>query len=592
MAVLGLDRSGAGSFLPEALPPSRWMRIRAALGTACLVLAFALLSVRLAQLQLVEHERYAALAAQQQVVGRAIGARRGDVRDSAGHLLATSVRSWSVYADPQGVSNPEATAVKLAAVLGLDRRQVYSKLGRPGRFVWVKRQAGDDEVGFLRRLGLEGVHFRPDWKRSHPHGSVAAQVVGLTDVDDQGLSGVELSLEQLLGPKTGWEFVACDAGRRVIRGAGDSPVTAPRDGYDVTLTIDAFVQNVAQEELAKAVQKHAPEAAWAVVLDTRTCAVLAMANWPEFDPEDRTDISGSRNRIITDSFEFGSVMKPFTVAAALEAGAVTPATTIFCHRGAWKVGRRTVHDAHEYDTLTVSDIVVRSSNIGAAQIGMRCGVESLHHRLRLFGLGEPTGVDLPGEAGGILRPASRWTTYSVVSVSFGQEMATTPLSVARAYCTFANGGMLYTPQLVQKVTDSTTGEVLYELNGPAEGRCVVSAETAAQIMEMLRGVVDSGTGKGARLEEYPVAGKTGTAELARPDGRGYLAGKYLSSFAGIAPADEPAVCVLVSMKAPSKNGYYGGTVAAPACARIIERTLRYMGVPPRAPERRVAAQDT
>ena len=582
------QRSAARSerCLPDTLPAARWMRIRAALGICVLGLILVLLAARLAQIQIVGHDRYAALADEQHVMRRTIGARRGDVRDAAGRGLATSVRVWSVCADPQAVANPEAAATLLAGVLELDRAAVRRKLGRPNRFVWIKRKVSDEQAAFLREVGLRGVSFRKEWLRKHPHGSVAAQVVGLTDVDGRGLSGVELRLDRLLRPRPGREAVAVDASRRVIRRPDDRLIRVPSDGCDVTLTVDSLVQEVAQQELAKAVEKHRPEAAWAVVLDARTGAVLAMANWPEFDPEDRAGFRAGtdRNLIVTDAFEFGSVMKPFTIASALDAGVVKPETEFFCHNGAWRAGTggrgsRTVRDAHGYGTLTVSDILAKSSNIGIAQIGTLLGADRLHMSLRRFCLGEPTGIELPGETGGILRPLSRWTGYSVVSISFGQELASSPLSVATAFCAFANRGVLYRPQIIRRITDSHTGRVLYELNEPVRAHRAVSPRAAAQVLAMLRRVVVSGTGRRADLEGYPVAGKTGTAQLARTDGRGYYDDLYLSSFVGLAPAHEPRVCVLVSLKAPTENGYYGGTVAAPVVAKIIDRTLRYLEVP-------------
>ena len=587
-------RAGHGERAPGLAPATRWMRIRAALAVGALALALALLVARLAHIQIVEHDRYAALAGEQQVLQREIGARRGDMTDRAGRLLATSVRTWSVFADPAVVANREATATLLAGVLEMDRAEVRAKLDRPGRFVWIRRQAPDDQAEFLRDLGLKGVHFRKEWLRTHPNGSVASQALGLTDVDGRGLSGIELQLDGLLRPVAGRETVACDAGRRVIRCAGDRPVLVPRDGCNVELTIDAVIQNVAREELAAAVNKHAPAGACAVVLDTPSGAVLAMANWPDFDPDDRAafDPRAHSDHIVADAYEFGSVMKPFAVAAALDAGAVTPDTEFFCHNGAWRIGRRTVHDAHAFGRLNVNEIIEKSSNIGVAQVARQLGPRRFYTYLRLFGLGEATGIDLPGESNGILRPLSRWTSHSLVSISFGQELAVSPLAAASAFTVFANQGLLYRPQIVSKITRTSTGEALYALKGPVRARRVISEKTAGQVLTMLRRVVVSGTGRRADINTYAVAGKTGTAQLARPDGRGYLDGVYVSSFIGIAPVDRPRVCVLVSLEAPTKGGSYGGTVAAPACAKIIERTLRYLEVPAAEPDRTVARGET
>ena len=562
------------------------MKARAAVGIGVLLAGMVLLLARVAWIQIRQHERYRELALQQQIITRSLSARRGNIYDRTGRpdsLLATSVPRWSVFADPTAVHNPRATSLMLSRVLKVDRTELMRKLLRDCQFVWVKRQVRDTHAEYLRRLRLPGVHFRKEYRREYPRGRAAAHVVGFTDVDGRGLTGIELELDRLLTGTPGCEELRCDGRRRGLRGAQDRPARRPADGYDVWLTVDSYVQTIAQQELASAASRHQPECAWAVVLETRTGAVLAMAVWPDFDPNSPAefDTASRRNRAVTDAYEFGSVLKPLTAAAALEEGLVTADTQFDCHQGQWRIGRRTVHDVHPYGTLTVSEIIARSSNIGVAQLGLLLGPRRFSQYLWRFGFGRPTGVRLPGETSGILRPARCWNQYSLVSVSFGQEFTTTPLSLACAFNVFANDGLLLKPKIVQRVTDPRTGRAVYELKGPEVAGRVVSPRTAAQVMQMLRRVVEEGTGRRAMMDEYPAGGKTGTAQLLRADGRGYSEERYLSSFIGLAPADDPRLLVLVSLKAPSENGYYGGVAAAPACRKIIHRTLRYLKVPAR-----------
>ncbi len=562
------------------------MRLRASIGAGLLALIMLLLALRLAKLQVLDHDYYRGLALQQQTIRRALAGRRGNIYDSRGRLLATSVRRWSVFVDPSQMQQPavrRATAVVLAHVLKMDARALLEKLHGPGRFAWIRRQIPDADAERVRRLGLPGIHLEREYDRHYPTGQLCAHVVGFTDVDGRGLGGIELELDRILRSSPGRELVLCDVARRVVRSVGDEPLLEPADGYDVYLTIDACVQNIARKELLSTVKQYAPEAAWAIVLDTRTGALLADVDWPLFDPEEpgRSSPADLKDRIVTDAYEFGSVMKPLAAAAALEARLVTPQSTFYCHRGAWKVGRRTIHDVHPYGTLTVSEIIAKSSNIGIGQIGLLLGPERFYQSQRRFGLGEPTGIHIPGEISGIIRPLRLWTRDSVISVAFGQEIATTPISVAFAFAALANGGVLLRPQIVSRIVESGSGQSVYEWSGPQVRWRAVSEHTAGLVLQMMQRVVEEGTGQRAKLKEYAVAGKTGTASLLKPDGRGYSDSRYLSSFVGTAPADSPRVLVLVSLKAPRKGSYYGGSVAAPACGQILRQTLKYLKVPPR-----------
>ncbi len=563
------------------------LKARAALAIGSLWLVFLLLIVRLAHLQIADADLYLGHAARQQILSRELSAWRGRLYDRKGRLLAASVQRYSVYADPHGIVDPAATARALASVLDVPAGSLEQRLHRDCYFVWVRRQIPDALAVRVRGLGLRGVHMQRESKRLYPQGKLAAHVIGFTDIDGRGLAGVEKSMDALLRGRPGAESVLCDGSRRIFRSARDQTERTPLNGLDVHLTLDAYVQEIAEEELAKVVERHEPECAAAVVLDARDCSVLAMASWPGFDPQApaQTPLSYQRNVAVNDAYEFGSVMKPFAISMALDGGVVEPETQFDCHQGVWRIGRRTLHDAHAYGMLTVSDILCHSSNIGAAQISLLLGCDELYRGVRDFGFGRPGGIALPGETGGIVRPLAAWNQYSVVSVAFGQELAVTPLSVAQAFAAFSNRGFLLQPRIVSAIKRPDTRETVYDADEPIVGSRVISPATAREVMEMMRRVVEEGTGKRARLDEYTMAGKTGTAQLLRDDGRGYSDSRYLSSFVGIAPVEESRVVVLVCLKGPTKNGYYGGVAAAPAVREIVARTLRYLGVPPGPPDR-------
>lgn len=574
-----------GGFVTRLVPADAGTRLRACVVGGILLCFFLVVVGRLVQLQIVEHDRYKRLARRQQIIRRKLAGQRGGIMDSRGRLLATSVQRWSVFADPSEVRSPRATALVLARMLGVDRGRMERRLARGKYFAWVKRQVSDAEAARVRRLNIPGIHMRRESKRIYPQGGLASHVIGFTDIDGRGLAGAELELDALLAARAGYEAVGCDVRRQIIRATQEAAHQQPVHGCDVYLTIDSYLQSTVERELAGACERHRPEAASAVVLDPWTGDVLALANKPSFDPARRGQCPPDhrRNRAVTDVYEFGSVFKPFTVAGALDAAAVTPQTTFDCRQGLWRVGRRTLHDVHPYGELTVSDIVSRSSNIGAAQIAMALGREEFHRFLTRFQFDRPTGVLLPGEAGGIVRPLRAWNNYSVVSVAFGQEIAFTPLALARAVCAVANGGVLLRPRVVRKVVRSDTGDVVYASDRPRPLGRAMSARTAAQVLAMMRRVVEEGTGRRAQIQDYPVAGKTGTAQLLREDGRGYSRNRYLASFVGIAPADRPRIVVLVALKRPRRNGYYGGVVAAPVCREIMRRALKYLNVPPQPP---------
>lgn len=561
------------------------LKVRAAVALGIVSVAFLLLAGRLARLQVAEAARYRRLAAQQQQLSRKLAARRGNIYDCKDRLLACTVQRWSVYANPKAVKDPDLTAAVLAEALGASRDRLRRDLRKDCFFTWTKRQVSDEEAERIRDLELPGVFLRKENKRLYPQGELAAHVVGFTDIDGRGLAGIERKMDALLRGRPGLESVLCDGGRRIFRSRQDKLQRAPFHGYDVFLTLDAYVQNVVEQELSQAVAKHQPECATAVVMDPRDGSVLAMASWPSFDPQAPADspVSHQRNVAISDAYEYGSAFKPISLGLALGGGVVEPDSEFDCHQGEWHVGKRIVHDAHPYGLLSVSDILCHSSNIGAAQVSMLLGQEGLYEGVGSFGFGRPTGIALPGEIGGIVRPLRSWNKHSVISIAFGQELAVTAIAMARAFAAIANDGVLPQPRIVKAVVHSQTGEVVYTAGDPVAARMPLTPSTARELLKMMERVVTEGTGRSARLDEYVVAGKTGTAQLIRKDGKGYGEGRYLSSFIGIAPVPDCRIVVLVSLKAPTRNGYYGSVVAAPVVKNITLRTLRHMNVPQARP---------
>ncbi|NLW49462.1 MAG: penicillin-binding protein 2 [Candidatus Brocadiaceae bacterium] len=563
----------------------RGLRIRAGAAMALVLVAFLLLAGRLGQMQISQGAEYRRLADQQQMLDRELAAWRGRILDSRGRLLASTVQRWSVYADPQAIADPDGAAVLLGSTLDLPVGRLRERLARDRSFVWIKRQVTEREADAVRGLALPGIHMRRESKRLYPQGRLAAHVIGFTDIDGRGLAGIEARMDALLRGRPGSESVLCDGGRRIICPPAGNRTREPFDGFDVQLTLDAYVQAIAEEELAAAVRSHQPECATALVMDVLDGSLLAMASWPDFDPQAPADspVRNQRNVAICDAYEFGSSFKPVVAALALEDGTVRPETTFDCHQGRWRIGRRTLNDVHAYGLLTVSDILCHSSNIGMAQVSMALGLERLYAGIRRFGFGRPTGIALPGESGGIMRPFRTWNDYSVVSVSFGQELAVTALSLVRAFAALANGGRLPQPHIVRSIRHTTTGREIYSASGALGATHPVSAATSGQVLTMMRRVVEEGTGRQAISAEYALAGKTGTAQLLTEDGRGYSNSRHLSTFVAVGPVPDCRIAVLVTLKAPTRHGYYGGTVAGPAVRNICLRTLRHLRVPPSEP---------
>jgi cell division protein FtsI/penicillin-binding protein 2 len=534
---------------------------------------FALALARTAYVQLVEGSRYERMATRQHRETIEIPAARGTIYDRTGEPLAIGEQATTVYADPRHVVAPMKAAVKAAAALGLDADELYPALrDRTKRFVYVERKADPVEAKELEQLGVTGLGFYPEERRSYPQGRVAAHVLGYAGTDNEGLDGLERSLDGTLAGKPGYEIVVRDPLGRAI-----DVVTSrkERPGRNVVLTIDHQLQASAEQLLANAVARWRAKGATAIVMDPRTGAILAMANAPTFDANSFSSAPADarRNRAVTDLYEPGSTFKIVTVAAALEDNVVTPETT-FRLAPTIDVADRTIREAHSRgtETMTVRQILSESSNVGTITIAEKLGGPELASWVDRFGFGKRTGIDFPGESPGIVLPYDEWSGSTIGTVPIGQGIAVTPLQMVSAYAAIGNGGVMPPAHLIAKVGGKKVRH--------GKGRRIVSRHTADRMTAMFRDVVVEGTGTEAAIPGYTVAGKTGTAN--KPENGRYVS-KYVASFVGLVPARKPRLAVLVMVDEPHGQ-IWGGVVAAPIFRDIARFALQYLEVPPDAPE--------
>jgi cell division protein FtsI (penicillin-binding protein 3) len=545
---------------------------------------FIVLLARLVSLQVVSAEDLSKRAERQREKGVEIEAERGNIFDRAGRILATSVDVPSLYALPALIAHPREDARRLARVLGMDPSEVAKSLRSKRSFVWIKRKMDPGQAAKIERLEIPGVGFLHESQRFYPKRFLAGQALGFAGVDSQGLEGVEFAFDSVLRGEKGLVILERDAGGRPVfpKGLEYSPLAR---GRDIVLTLDEVIQHIAERELGAAMERSEAVSGSVIVMDPNTGEILAMASRPEFNPN---RIRGHRpehwrNRTITDTFEPGSTFKIVVAAAALEEAVAGPADLYFCENGAFSIGKRVIHDHLKHGYLTFSQVFQKSSNIGTAKIAMALGDEKLHEYAARFGFGQATGIDLRGEAPGVLRPPGDWTALSVPSVAIGQEVAVTPLQMTTAYAAVANGGWLVRPRLVSEIRDQE-GRVVTRFD-PEIRRRVIRSETARELVHILEGTVrEGGTAEAAALSGYPVSGKTGTAQKMDPSTGRYSRHHFISSFIGIAPSNAPRIVVSVVVDSP-KGESWGGVVAGPVFRRVSEQTLRYLGVTPSAQDR-------
>ncbi|MFH1614913.1 MAG: penicillin-binding protein 2 [Planctomycetota bacterium] len=555
--------------------------IRCAIIVTAILCSFIALAGRCFYLQYFQSGKYQHLSLRQRQVNIKYNPRRAAVVDCRGRLLAASNETYSVFAEPRIVKDVNKTALELHRTINIPSEQIARiiKDSRNRGFVKIKANLKQWEIDTVRRENIVGVGLFSDWTRYYPTGRLMCHVIGFVGAEQHGLAGAEFLYDQTLCGSSGEDIFFVDASRKPIWPREQKAQCS--EGMGVILTIDATIQQFARDELYKQFKKYNADSAVVIVMKPKTGEILAMVSLPDFDPCNFSKVEPSKlkNRAICDPFEPGSILKPIVAAIAIDNDILSIEEKIFCEQGDYRgkgFGRIGEYGSHRFGTLSVCEILIKSSNIGMAKIGQRMGKEKLYDGLKLFGFGQKTGVDLPGEDCGILWPTDRWTGYSVTRIPFGQEIAVTAIQIARAFCILANGGKQVRPYVVKAFVDSD-GKIHNLKQAPSPAGYVIKPEAAKQIvMQALTGVVERGTGQKARLEKWHVFGKTGTANIARSGEAGYD-NYYVSSFIGGAPAEDARIVVLVSIRNPDKSiAYTGGTVAAPVVGSIIEKTLNYL----------------
>ena len=527
---------------------------------------------RLAYLQLFRYSEYYSRAQHQQRLIVDVGARRAEIFDRNLNALAMSVPVDSAFAIPSEIADPEMVARLLAKVLGVSTEDIATRLAGSRSFVWIARKLSPDKVERITAMNLRGIYFQREGGRFYPKRELAAHVLGYVDVDGKGLGGIEYSLDNNIRSKPGKILVLADAHRRGF----ESTDKAPDAGTSVILTLDEKIQYIAEKELNQAIHDTQAKAGTVIVENPNTGELLAIANWPTFNPNATKDINpeARMDRAASALYEPGSVFKIVTLSAAIDQGITTADDLIDCQMGSIYIAGHRIRDHKPYGLLTVSQVLSNSSDVGAIKVGLRLGAPKFYDYIRSFGFGQMTGVDLPGESRGMLRRLENWTPVSVGSISMGQEIGVTPLQMIAAMAAMANGGLIMRPHVVRALRH---GGKMVESTQP-EPRRVIRETTAATMRRMLEGVVLNGTGKKARLDGYTSAGKTGTAQKFDIATGHYSAHQLIASFVGFAPINTPAVTILVQLDSPA-GAHEGGQVAAPTFKRIAEQVLAYLDVP-------------
>jgi len=562
-------------------------RIRCALVCLVFIALFSGFSFRLIYLQMIKHDEYAGLAAEKHVYKQIICAERGAIFDANNEVLAHNVPVETVVADATHLNNLDAIVDLVSDELKLPARELAEKLHGDRRYIVIKREVPEVVADALREKlrsqNLRGIYLEHDATRIYPNGSMLCHVIGFTDFEHHGIQGVEASMEEYLHGQDGYRYIEHNrAGQEIVLYRGQE--RASRNGYQIHLTVDLHLQNIVENEIDAAMREYTPTKATIILMRPQTGEILAMANRPHFDLNLRSQAEPEqmKNRAITDMMEPGSTFKIVTAAAALNEKKVRPDSMIFCENGVWNFGGAALHDHRPFADLSVKDILVKSSNIGAAKLALSVGDQKFYEYIRRFGFGERTGIELPGEISGRIRSPQFWSKISITRIPMGHEIGVTPLQMTVAMAAIANGGKLITPRIVKSIA-TDDGKTISSLS-PVVLRQVISPQTAGQIGDALRGVVsDRGTAAAAAIPGFTIAGKTGTAQKVDPKG-GYEQGKYVVSFSGYVPADHPEFVGLVVLEdahtsKPELN--YGGLVAGPIFARIGEKAARYLDLQPR-----------
>jgi cell division protein FtsI (penicillin-binding protein 3) len=537
------------------------------------------IEARLVFLQVVEHHELVARATRQQMSRSNAAAKRGDILDRRGQVLATSVSTDSIYAVPSAIDDPKGVAASLCRAFGdctgRERDSLVEKLGKTRAFAYVRRHVSPDEARRVAALNLDGIGFIKEDRRFYPNKELAAHLLGYVGLDNQGLNGLEFTYDSQIRGKAGTVLVQTDARRRAFARFERPPTT----GSTVELTIDEYLQHIAERELHAGVVENKAAGGSAIIMNPHTGEILAMANEPTFNPNvyREFDEVDRRNRAVQDLYEPGSTFKVVTVSAALEEKIMTPDTLIDTNPGRIQIGKAVIKESenHNYQVIPLSQVIARSSNIGAIKIGFKLGTERLSRYVGLYGFGHQVSRDFPSESSGIVWSPEKWTDLARAEVSMGYQVAVTPLQIVAAVSSVANGGEYMEPRVIHAVYKDGQRLVV----APKVQRRIISAETAAEMTSIMEGVVsdEHGTAPKAQIQGFTVAGKTGTA--AKLVGGHYSHTEYNASFVGFVPSRDPAVAIVVVLDSPhGPNRYFGGTVSAPIFERIAEATLRYMGI--------------
>jgi len=554
----------------------KWLRFRIATLLSLFLILFIGLITRAFQIQVLNGQSLKDRADRQHTTTLRIESERGMIFDRNGEKLAVSVMSDSICADPSKIEAPRETASKIAAILHMDREIILKKFSGAKNFCWVARRITPDQAALVEQLDLDGIFTLKEPKRFYPNGELAGHLIGFVGLDSNGLEGLELRFDEYLkGAPERLQWTRDAKGKRLYPRL-DSIAAKQKESTNLILTIDSRIQYLVESQLKEAVQSKGAKGGLAIVMDPKTGEILALANEMGFDPNHFSKFGAGtgKNKVITDCFDPGSTFKPFLAAAALEEGVHKETDRIYCENGHYAIADRVIHEAQrkKHGYLSFSEVIKYSSNIGSVKISERLGKEKFYEYIRRFGFGQKTGIDLPGETAGLLRPVQSWTRVDASTVAFGQGVSVTAIQLISALSTIANQGVLMKPYIVRGLVDQQ-GQVIRKYT-PTAVRQVISPQTAKRMSTIMSHVVGDpdGTGKNARIENVNVAGKTGTSQKFDFARRAYSTQRVRTSFMGFFPAEDPQVAILVLLDEPQRDKW-GGVAAAPVFKKIAEQIL-------------------
>jgi cell division protein FtsI (penicillin-binding protein 3) len=540
-----------------------------------LLLWFCAICLRLVYLQIFQYGTFELRAQHQQQRTTDVAPRRGIIYDRTGRELAMSVAVDSAFAVPTEIPDLAGTISLISRITKADPRELLAKCKAGRTFCWIARKADAETARRIRELNLRGIYFQKESKRYYPNRDLAAQILGYVGMDDEGLSGIEREYNDELRGKPGSMIISVDARRKWF----GSVEKHPEPGENVVLTIDQQIQYIAERELDSAMAQTHAISGTVVVQNPRTGEILALANDPRFNPNVRREITPERlkDHAVSDVYEPGSTFKLVTLSAAIDSRLTRPDEIFDCQMGSIVINGRRIHDWHPFGMLSVADILAHSSDVGAIKVALRLGDDRLYKYIRAYGFGSQTGIELPGETRGLVKPVERWSKVSIGAIAMGQEIGVSPIQLTAMVSTIANDGIRVPAHIVAATTQPQNTPQLIAFH-PGEGQRVIAPLTAAEMKQMMQGVVLHGTGRKAILDGYSSAGKTGTAQKIDPVTHTYSRTKYIASFAGFAPVNNPAITVVVILDSPT-NGHHGGEVGAPVFNRIAQQVLEYLHTP-------------